>query len=196
MPEKPLYRSLRQAGPATASVCSTSRRWAGSHRAGRGSLTIFGIGGRVGLGGRRPDPGLLVPNALGRKPRRIYRLKAWLDLWLAQSMQWSLSAAFCARCLGHTYEHLCSLCPWILQALQALLNRGFFYLGSRLWVTCIGCSRCNAVEAGYSPNPTLPKSLNCKTHPEPQPRAQSFERRCGLPVKSSLKELYEKVHYL
>ena len=53
----------RQAGPPTASVCSSPKRGA-SHRAGGGGcVTTFGVGGKVGLGGRRPDSCLLVPNA-------------------------------------------------------------------------------------------------------------------------------------
>ena len=54
--ERPLYRSRRQAGPPTASVCSTSRRW-GAGGGGGGSVTKSGTGERVELGGRRPDPG-------------------------------------------------------------------------------------------------------------------------------------------
>ena len=58
-------RSHRQAGPSTASVCSSSKGLGGVPRGGGGGGGVkkFGMGGRVGLGGRRPDPGLLVPDA-------------------------------------------------------------------------------------------------------------------------------------
>ena len=61
-----LCRSHRQAGPSTASVCSSSKRLGGvpqGRGGGGGGVRKFCMGGRVGLGGRRPDPGLLVPDA-------------------------------------------------------------------------------------------------------------------------------------
>ena len=59
-------RSHRQAGPSTAKGLG-----GGSHRAGggRGVASQNFAWGRVGLGGRRPDPGLFQ-TLLGRKPRR------------------------------------------------------------------------------------------------------------------------------
>ena len=50
-------RSHRQAGPSTASVCSSSK--------GLGGVPQGGGGGGVASEnlGRRPDPGLLVPDA-------------------------------------------------------------------------------------------------------------------------------------
>ena len=49
----PSVKATDRQGPPTTSVCS----WGG------GCVTQFRMGGRVGLGGRRPDPSLFVPNA-------------------------------------------------------------------------------------------------------------------------------------
>ena len=39
---------------------------------GGGGVTKFCMGGRVGLGGRRPDPGLLVPDASRQEAEANY----------------------------------------------------------------------------------------------------------------------------
>ena len=51
-----------QTGPSTASVCSSSKRLGGVPQGGGGGGVRIAWGA-VGSGGRRPDPGLLVPDA-------------------------------------------------------------------------------------------------------------------------------------
>ena len=66
--------SHRQAGPSTASVCSSSKGLGGVPQGGGGGgggVRKFGMGGRVGLGEGGPIRVCLFQTLLGRKPRRI-----------------------------------------------------------------------------------------------------------------------------
>ena len=80
-------RSHRQAGPSTASVCSSSKGLGGGptgRGGGGGGVRKFGMGGRVGLGGRRPDPGLLVPDASRQEAEANFRSLAFWVYWVSE----------------------------------------------------------------------------------------------------------------